>query len=66
MRMHIGIRIFLNAMLELSKGHKQIFLYAVPGKEVFYRKFGFMRMKTAMANFENQPLALERDYLSET
>lgn len=30
-----------------------ILLYAVPGKETFYRKFGFRKMTTAMARFEN-------------
>jgi len=38
----------------------------VPGKEPFYRRFGFKRMTTAMAIFENQALAFERGYLSET
>jgi hypothetical protein len=46
-------------------GHKKIILYAVPGKEPFYRKFGFLRMNTAMAIFENQQQQLERGYLSE-
>ena len=41
-------------LVERSRGHKKIILYAVPGKEAFYRKFGFLRMKTAMAIFENQ------------
>jgi hypothetical protein len=40
-------------------------LYAVPGREPFYRKFGFLRMKTAMAIFENQQEQLQRGYLSE-
>ena len=52
-------------LLDLSRGHKKIILYAVPGKEPFYRKFGFLRMKTAMAIFENQQAQLERGYLSE-
>jgi GNAT superfamily N-acetyltransferase len=30
-----------------------IILYASPGKEGFYRKFGFRRMKTGMAAFRN-------------
>ena len=50
-------------LVELSRGHKKILLYAVPGKEAFYKKFGFKRMKTAMAIFENQALAVERGYL---
>jgi hypothetical protein len=37
----------------------------VPGKEPFYRKFGFLRMTTAMAIFANQQQQLERGYLSE-
>ena len=53
-------------LVELSRGHKKIILYAVPGKEPFYRKFGFMRMRTAMAIFENQALAQARGYVDET
>jgi ribosomal protein S18 acetylase RimI-like enzyme len=53
-------------LVEQSRGHKKIILYAVPGREPFYRKFGFLRMKTAMAIFENQQQQLERGYLSET
>ena len=40
-------------LLELSAGHRKIILYAVPGKEPFYARFGFRRMKTAMAIFQN-------------
>jgi ribosomal protein S18 acetylase RimI-like enzyme len=50
-------------LVELSRGHKKILLYAVPGKEPFYGKFGFARMKTAMALFEDQQLAIARGYL---
>jgi ribosomal protein S18 acetylase RimI-like enzyme len=53
-------------LVDLSRGHKKIILYAVPGKETFYRKFGFKRMRTAMAIFENQTLALERGYVDES
>lgn len=52
-------------LVDKSRGHKKIILYAVPGKEPFYRKFGFLRMRTAMAIFENQQLQVERGYLSE-
>ena len=52
-------------LVERSRGHKKIILYAVPGREPFYKKFGFLRMKTAMAIFENQRLQLERGYLDE-
>ena len=60
----LGKRI-VSHLVERSRGHKKIILYAVPGKEPFYRKFGFLRMKTAMAIFENQQQQLERGYLSE-
>ncbi len=53
-------------LVDLSRGHRKIILYAVPGKEGFYRKLGFRRMRTAMAIFENQALAMERGYLDET
>jgi predicted N-acetyltransferase YhbS len=46
--------------VDLSKGHRKIILYAVAGKEPFYEKLGFRRMKTAMAIFENQSQAFER------
>jgi hypothetical protein len=38
----------------------------VPGKEPFYRKFGFLRMTTAMAIFDDQAVKLKNGYLSET
>lgn len=52
-------------LVSQSRGHKKIILYAVPGKEQFYERFGFLRMKTAMAIFDNQQQARERGYLSE-
>jgi len=55
----------VDQLLELSRGHKKILLYAVPGKEPFYRKFGFMRMRTAMAIFQDQAAALARGHLQE-
>lgn len=53
-------------LVAMSEGHKKIILYAVPGKEPFYRRFGFRRMLTAMAIFENHAQAIERGYVSET
>ena len=50
-------------LMKLSAGHKKILLYAVPGKEGFYRKFGFLRMRTAMAVFENPAQAIERGHV---
>lgn len=53
-------------LVALSAGHRKIILYSVPGKETFYKKLGFRRMRTAMAIFEDQSLALQRGYLDET
>ncbi|AMO25331.1 GNAT family acetyltransferase [Ramlibacter tataouinensis] len=47
-----------------SHGHKKIILYAVPGKEDFYRQFGFLPMRTAMAIFEDQEAAIRRGHLA--
>jgi ribosomal protein S18 acetylase RimI-like enzyme len=52
-------------LVERSRGHKKILLYAVPGREPFYRKFGFLRMKTAMAIFQDQQGHMERGYLDQ-
>lgn len=61
----LGKQIVSN-LVRLSSGHKKIILYSVPGKEPFYKKFGFKRMNTAMALFENQAEALEKGYVNET
>lgn len=50
-------------LLYQVRGHKKIVLYSVPGKENFYRKFGFSKMQTAMAIFEDQGLAAQRGYV---
>jgi GNAT superfamily N-acetyltransferase len=42
----------IERLIDLSRGHRKILLYAVPGKEAFYTRFGFRRMKTAMAIFQ--------------
>ncbi|WP_114971525.1 GNAT family N-acetyltransferase [Rhodoferax ferrireducens] len=55
----------VSTLVILSKNHKKIILYAVPGKEPFYRKFGFKRMTTAMAIFANPAQALESGLVSE-
>lgn len=59
-------RAIITRLRDLSAGHKKIILYAVPGKEGFYKKLGFKRMSTAMAIFKNQERALEAGLLNET
>jgi ribosomal protein S18 acetylase RimI-like enzyme len=49
----------VSRLVDFSKEHKKIILYAAPGKEPFYKKLGFKRMATAMAIFKNQAQALE-------
>jgi predicted N-acetyltransferase YhbS len=55
----------ITRLLQQSQSHAKIILYSVPGREPFYAKFGFLRMKTAMAIFRDQPSAVRRGYLSE-
>ncbi len=61
----IGLGI-VERLVEQSRGHRKIILYAVPGKEGFYRKVGFRRMKTAMAIFQDQARALALGLVDET
>ena len=56
----------VSELLKLSMGHKKIILYAVLGKEAFYKKLGFKRMTTAMAIFEDQDNAFAIGYIDET
>lgn len=49
----------VNELLELSRGHKKIILYANPGRESFYENLGFKLMTTAMAIFQDQASALK-------
>jgi GNAT superfamily N-acetyltransferase len=60
----LGLQI-VERLVALAKGYRKIILYAVPGKEAFYRKAGFRRMTTAMAIFDDQAQAFERGYLRE-
>ncbi|MFO0923035.1 MAG: GNAT family N-acetyltransferase [Pirellulales bacterium] len=53
-------------LLQDSRGHKKILLYSVPGKEAFYKKLGFHRLLTAMAQFENHEEAVQRGHLDPT
>jgi ribosomal protein S18 acetylase RimI-like enzyme len=55
----------VNKLVEQSRGHNKIILYANIGKESFYAKLGFARMNTAMAIFKNQEQALEVGLVSE-
>lgn len=52
-------------LVERSRGHRKIILYSAPGKEPFYRKFGFKPMLTAMAIFQNEADALAGGVIAE-
>jgi ribosomal protein S18 acetylase RimI-like enzyme len=56
-------RSLVSRLVERSKGHRKIILYAVPGRESLYSGLGFRRMRTAMAIFEDQADAHARGYL---
>ena len=58
-------REIIQRLVAQSRGHRKIILYAVPGKEGFYRKVGFERMSTAMAIFEDPAAARARGYLGD-
>ena len=45
-------------LVRRSNRHKKIVLYANPGKEGFYDKLGFLRMRTAMAIFRDPAAAV--------
>lgn len=50
-------------LLALCQGHKKIILYAMPGKEGFYRRLSFLPMATAMAIFSDPEAAQARGLL---
>ena len=52
----------IQRLVEMSHGHRKIILYAVPGREPFYEKFGFRRMNTAMAIFQDPAKAAADGY----
>jgi ribosomal protein S18 acetylase RimI-like enzyme len=55
----------VSKLVESSKDHNKIILYANVGKEPFYAKLGFDKMNTAMAIFKNQKQALGVGLVSE-
>lgn len=59
-------RKIIEKLVACSKGHSKIILYANPGKEGFYRKLGFHKMKTAMAIFSNKKHAIKAGLISKS
>jgi aralkylamine N-acetyltransferase len=62
---HQGKGIGKQIMLSLAERSKaaNIILHAVPGKEEFYRKLGYRKMKTAMGKFANPEGQHQRGYI---
>lgn len=58
-----GIGTELMRYLMRATGAANIILHSVPGKEPFYAKLGFRRMKTAMARFSNPELQQRSGYI---
>lgn len=54
----------VDRLVDLSRGHKKIILYANPGKEGFYQRLGFHPMKTAMAIFADHERAVSSGILA--
>jgi GNAT superfamily N-acetyltransferase len=52
----------IQRLVDLSRGHRKIILYAVPGREPFYAKFGFRRMNTGVAIFADPQRAAADGY----
>jgi len=56
----IGKTVVKSILSQLS--HCNIILYASPGKEGFYQKHGFRKMKTGMAHFQKSIAMRERGF----
>jgi ribosomal protein S18 acetylase RimI-like enzyme len=56
----IGTIILKNILSRIS--HCNVILYATPGKEGFYQKFGFRKMKTGMVYFRNSESMKDRGF----
>lgn len=53
----------MQKLIDLSRGHRKIILYSVPGREPFYERLGFRPMTTAMAIFADVEKAKADGYV---
>jgi len=58
-------RSIMNALLAKLPRNATILMYVTPGKQDFYRKFGFGVLKTGMGLFANPEMARAKGYLQE-
>ncbi len=56
----------IEKLREFSSLHRKIILYANPGREGFYRKLGFLPMRTAMAIFKDRERAIDSGLLEKS
>ena len=57
----IGTKMMTTLLADLSVG--SIILFAVPGKEGFYKKLGFAKLKTGMGRFQNAQVMKDLGYI---
>lgn len=55
----------MEELVRLSRGHRKIILYIVPGTEGFYKNLGFLPLLTAMALFQDKAGAMQRGHISD-
>ncbi len=53
----------MNALLEKLPRSATVLIYVAPGKQDFYRKFGFGKLKTGMGLFPNPEMSRSKGYL---
>ncbi|MBI4962135.1 MAG: GNAT family N-acetyltransferase [Desulfomonile tiedjei] len=53
----------MEALLEKLSKNAPVLIYAAPGKQDFYRKFGFGNLKTGMGLFPNPSMSRAKGYL---
>lgn len=61
-RQGIGSTI-MNALLEKLPKEMTVLIFVAPGKQAFYRKFGFGNLKTGMGLFPNPEMSRAKGYL---
>ncbi len=57
----IGTKMMTTLLADVSVG--SIILFAVPGKEGFYEKLGFTKLKTGMGRFRNAQIMKDLGYI---
>ena len=56
-------RSIMEALLEKLPKNAPVLIYAAPGKQDFYRQFGFGNLKTGMGLFPNPAMSRAKGYL---